>query len=319
MKKILFSFSFLYCAYKAFAFEASYGDERDFCIQDGYDEVQGYYAFQTDCTHFIPNWNVKTYLAANAGRGIGYNANYASLGALINFKSFQDHSIQRFIDARCHFFNDNRWAINLGIGARAMNPFLENVYGYNVFYDYRQRPRGGYHQVGFGLELLGCNYDIRLNGYLPIGRNTRESKSVEFTYLPHDYIAIFKSYHKALGGMDAEFAAYPRRLLCMDPFIACGAYYYHKDCGGNIAGGKLRLGVRYLDYMSIEVRASYDSTFRTRVQGVFSISIPFGSTNQAACQNDCCNIICQRLIDWPVQRQEIIVEGKKRHKWKTNY
>lgn len=245
-----------------------------------------------------------SYLTANEGSGIGYKHGYTTLGTLIKLNA----PTQRYIDARLHYFNNHQWALNLGVITRAMNPSLNKVMGYNAFYDFRQSKQSTYHQLGLGVELLDCTYEIRINGYLPVGNNKRKSRSIIYDYPPDRYLAICKGFHKAYGGLDAEFAFFPDLLLCLDPFFAMGPYYYHQDSCKDIIGGKLRLGFSYLDYMTLEFRVSNDSTFHTRVQGVFSINIPFGR----ACE------LCS-FLDQPVQRQEIIVEGKKRNKWKTNY
>lgn len=325
MKKILISCCLLCCTYRAFALNSLYEDEltNHFCMQNGNNEDQKN-DFQTTnpvSTIWSPsNVNVQTYLRANEGKGIGYKKGYTSLGALLNFRGFQNKLIQSFIDARCHYFNDNRWATNLGIGVRYLSPSLRKVFGCSVFYDFRQRHKG-YHQVGLGLEMLGCHYDIRLNGYLPIGNNIGFSKPCKSTY-PGGYFSICQTYEKALHGCDAEIETSLKRWTnypCFDPYFALGPYYYHQDCGCNIAGGKLRLGFNYLDCITIEVRASYDSIFRTCVQGILSVNIPWGKQQTSICQNECPNIIWQRIIDHPVQRQEIIVESKKQYRWKINY
>ncbi len=79
------------------------------------------------------------YFKANEGKGIGYRKGYTSLGLLYNFEDTSNKTIQPYIDARCHYFNDNRWATNLGFGARYFSLTQQNLLGWNIFYDFRQR------------------------------------------------------------------------------------------------------------------------------------------------------------------------------------
>lgn len=311
MKKSLVVYFLLLCVCRASTAETLYaeGSKKQFCMQSVDNQDQ-----ENDSV------NIQTYLRVNAGKGIGFKNGYTSLGLLLNIKNLQNKLFQPFVDLRGHYFNDKRWAMNLGVGTRYLSPSLKNIFGCNVFYDFRQRS-SGYHQVGLGLEVLGNSYDIRLNGYMPIGNNTGVGKPHIFTY-PGEYLAICQTYQKPLYGGDAEIETSLKRCgsyLCLDPYFALGSYYYHQNYGGDIVGGKLRLGLNYLDCIIIEVRVSHDSIFQTCVQGVLSVKIPWGNQRTSICRNKCPNTICQGVMDQPPQRQEIIVEGEKRCRWKTNY
>ncbi|CAK6691441.1 hypothetical protein VB734_08725 [Synechococcus sp. BA-124 BA4] len=116
------------------------------------------------------------------------------------------------------------------------------VYGACAGYDIRDTGASTFSQLGGGVELLGSNWDVRLNGYLPIGetRNLIFSQRANLgttldglNFERNLLLATMKSttqidkvYESALAGLDLEAGA---RLLSwgngdLRGFV--GGYYY---------------------------------------------------------------------------------------------
>lgn len=277
------------------------------------------------------------YLSHLEGKGIGYNHGYTSLGVFLTPDFCLDAGVQPFFDVRGHCFNNGKYALNVGLGSRFICPNFGQVWGVNVYYDYR-RDRIDYHQVGAGLELLTCQVDFRLNGYFPVGRSSVFFDKTEFDF-PGGFIAICGTRQKSLRGFDVELGTglskwWPTILahlptcalncfyLCdyFDVYGAIGAYGYQRDCHGHVTGFMGRLLFEIYDFIFLEARYHHDSVFHTMWQGVISIAIPFGGAFNSgkSCCKDRCNYL-RSLATAPVYRDEIIAISKKSCDFKINY
>src|SRR5580658_7202074 len=109
--------------------------------------------------------------------GIGYNTGYSSLDVFLATDP-NKWRVMPFLDLRGHVFNNGTYAANGGIGARGM--WGCRAYGINGYYDFRNTNRRNYNQVGAGLETLGKLWDLRVNGYLPVGKKLSHPYEIEF-------------------------------------------------------------------------------------------------------------------------------------------
>lgn len=250
------------------------------------------------------------YIRQTEGRGLGFRKGYTTLGLFLKPDLLFNSCIQPFIDVRAHHFNNGKWAANLGIGGR-FQCASGTIYGFNLFYDYLRR-HGDYNQIGLGLEMLGCRYDLRLNGYIPVGNTSHIVSHAKFSF-PGGFFGSCKQRRKALAGFDAELGTSLNRWLCspnpcFDVFVGIGPYYYGASCkcgcGDHLFGGRLRIGV-YGRNVSFELRTTYDHVFHGAIQGYLGFTFPFNSCDECPCL--------------PIQRQEIIVLGKKSCEWEQNW
>lgn len=242
------------------------------------------------------------------GKGVGYCEGYSSLGAFIVPTCYS--CFQPFLDLRGHVFNKGRWAANVGIGGRYISSCCNLAYGGNIYYDYRKGCHRGFHQLGLGAELLGSCWDLRVNGYIPIGRREWKSHTARFDDFEGDFFATCQQRIKSIGGVDGELGFF---LKCKDPcclfdfdlYAAVGPYFFASRCDRDIFGGQVRLAARFCDYLEFEVRATSDRVCHGRVQGRFSIYIPFDfdiCCRKNSCAQPCRNdFACRR-----VERREII-------------
>jgi|JI9StandDraft_1071089.scaffolds.fasta_scaffold10828_5 hypothetical protein len=110
-------------------------------------------------------------------KGIGYKEGYTTLEGFFALANRWDDWTP-FLDLRGHIFNNGRFALNAGIGARYLGD--TRILGLNGYYDYRSTKRQDYNQVALGLESLGELWDFRINGYLPLGKKESSKYDLEF-------------------------------------------------------------------------------------------------------------------------------------------
>jgi hypothetical protein len=246
------------------------------------------------------------------GGGIGYKKGYTTIEGF--FSPGPEVQYMPFFDARGHIFNNGKGALNVGAGLRTIAG--QRVYGINAYYDFRSTQTCmHYSQVGFGAETLGKLWDFRINGYLPVGKCL--SSPATFAGFSGNTMMLFHDI--AMKGFNAELSFHFGQFLSQSPsfdlYAGAGPYYFtQKSCAnscGNIWGGKVRLGCKFNDYVRLELRNSYDATFRNKFQCELTFSLPFGKKECAAEKDDynsCAlrNFLNARMVQ-PVERQEIIV------------
>jgi hypothetical protein len=265
------------------------------------------------------------YLSHTEGRGIGYDTGYTSTGIFAPLYDFRVSQIHPFFDVRAHVFNDGKIAVNVGGGMRFACPSYKRIFGINLYYDGRS-DCGSFNQIGLGLEMLGRQYDVRVNGYAPFFQR-KNTMNVILYQFPVGTQATCTDYQHALPGVDGEVGTFCLgRYLCSPYFsiyTAIGPYFYHDKyyklcdgCGGqNLIGGRLRVIGRYSEVLSLEVRATYDRFNHGIVQGILSFNFPVHGAKKAVCGESYCGGLT-RVVNQPVERNEIIVLEKKYGLWK---
>ncbi|MBS0615909.1 MAG: hypothetical protein JSR58_05090 [Verrucomicrobia bacterium] len=228
--------------------------------------------------------------------GIGYNKGYSTVDYTI---SHIGELSQFFLNARGHLFNDARFASNLGIGARRSIYDGAYLLGGNFYYDFRESKHLHTNQVGGGLEFLSRCVDVRLNGYFPVGDDTRY-KHEEFLKFQGKQIIEKQKLIAALPVVDLEVGGPINSWI----YLGAGPYYlFGREVRGhqlgNSAGGKAHLDMDVYKYISLGASVSYDQIFHTKVQGYLAINIPLGGKKEKTTQG-------RNLYDTPVYRSEII-------------
>jgi len=255
------------------------------------------------------------------GRGVGYKDGYSSLDFF--YAPFNQTCVGLpFLDIRGHVFDNGRWAANAGLGWRYLGPSSCWIWGANVYYDYRRSHEHNFQQVSFGIEALSANWELRANGYVPVGKKLHaRSHFSEFSFLEFSGNNILiqqhekRKFEEAMEGVDAEVGYHFWRGGCFDLYAGIGPYYFrgehnHKDA----IGGKARITAQISDYLTLEVSDSWDSLFHNRPQGLIALNLPLGPSAKVTRTNpDCCEcpeILLDRLYQ-PVEKQEIIVLSNK--------
>lgn len=247
--------------------------------------------------------------------GVGYNDGYTTLEAFIGPPTGL-WSVFPFLDVRGHVFNDGNLAANAGLGIRTK--LGGRIYGINTYYDYRNTDRCHYNQIALGLETLGKWWDIRLNGYLPVGDKKSSPYHRQFSRFVNNNLLISRRYEFAMKGLNAEAGVHYSQIKDFDFYGAAGPYYFNGSLGKHAWGGEVRVVGKYKNWLSLELRDSFDNVFHNNFQGQIGFSLSFGPksfkrNSKTSTAQNCYNppIIDQRLVQ-PVDRQEIVVLNKHR-------
>jgi hypothetical protein len=187
--------------------------------------------------------------------GVGYRPGYTTMEAFLDFQDPWNTSILPFFDLRVHLFNNVRVAGNVGLGIRAVSSRIWGVYAY---YDYHLTLHQGYSQASVGFESLGEVWDVRVNGYLPLGakKSSHFGGKREF------------ALKSANGEVGAKYSFV---------YAALGPYYLDGYYGKISWGGKVRLAISFGPRVQVEASGSYDKLFQWVGQGQIGLSFPFGS------------------------------------------
>jgi Inverse autotransporter, beta-domain len=253
------------------------------------------------------------------GGGIGYNQGYTSLEG---FVSYRKCNIIPFLDLRAHVTNDGKFDANAGVGFRYLSGCRS--YGFNAYYDYRTTSHHHYNQVGIGLETLGENWDLLVNGYIPVGdrKSSYYDQCCSRSVCKGEPAFSHFSGHNIILGSDLCISEFEKKkiqfsmagidALVRFPFWkgdesflsgAIGPYYYNGYYDKYAVGGKLRISFDWREYVGLRLYASYDNLFHTRVQGEIVLSCPLGPKKE---KRNCPHFFNHKLVE-EVERAEIIV------------
>lgn len=245
--------------------------------------------------------------------GIGYNQGYTTFEG---FFSANPHArawkLQPFLDLKAHVFDDGKAAMNVGVGLRKI--IRNRVYGFNTYYDFRKFNQLDYNQVGLGVETLGQRWDLRVNGYVPVGEKITTPYENDFLEFSGHEMILLQKYREVMTGFNAELGIHFGKNKYCDFYATAGTYYFkdREKIGTNFWGGKARLLIKFKKYWTIEFSNSYDKVFCDRFQGQLTLSIPFGGGGSCAQNTDGIqsyhsrDLLCARMVQ-SVDRQEIIV------------
>ena len=173
---------------------------------------------------------------------------------------WQDERAMLFGDFRFKADDQDSHEGNFGLGFRKMlgEGWNAGLYG---FYDHRRTSTANlFNQFTVGAELLGTNFDFRVNTYWPFG-NTQQpvgvattgpsTASVSGSTLVVSTPATMQTYEYALRGFDAEAGARIPITPAQSPYnlrFYAGAYRFDDPTGVAqvVAGPRLRL--EFTDY-----------------------------------------------------------------------
>jgi hypothetical protein len=206
------------------------------------------------------------------GKGIGYGQGYTTLEGFFSPLKPWKEVWRPFIDVRGHFFNNQKWAGNAGLGARYQGD--KRIYGFNGYYDYR-KSRRSYHQMALGLESLGKIWDFRLNGYLPIGGKKSSYFHTRFSSFKDHFLFISRKREYAMKGFNGEVGAHVNRIRNIPLYFTLGPYYLRGQ-GKAAWGGQARARLSLFDCVSMEGKVSYDPLFKWIGQGEIGLTFSLG-------------------------------------------
>ena len=190
-----------------------------------------------------------------------------------------------FSDFRGFRATSDDWGGSLGTGLRYHSERLDRIFGANVYYDYDNSSGALFRDVGFGLETLGKQWDMRANAYFP-NATTQKLLSTTFVDGSQAFVDNRITYSQdrlvanALTGVDMEVAVpLPGRVMQRhDVRVAGGWYHYKGDEVPAFTGWKTRVQANLLANLQAQMEITSDSLFDTNV--IFGATWTYGGFRQ---------------------------------------
>lgn len=215
-------------------------------------------------------------LSRSQGKTIVNDTSYSSVD-LLSFPVIE-LDLLPFLNFQAHYFDKGHGcAANLGGGLRYAATTSGIIYGANTYYDYRQAHGKSFSQLGLGLEALGDRFNFRLNGYLPVGKQTKLVSSCFFNGYIGNYFYGENHFLKSRGGADFEAEAWLKKTSWGGVRLGLGTYYFKgTKCGHKILGTSYRATADVTDYFRIGLLGSHDGVFGTRFEAQLTVILPLG-------------------------------------------
>ena len=182
------------------------------------------------------------------------------------------------------------------LGHRSYSSEQERILGGYLAFDVRDTGDSTFPQVGFGFERLGKRWDIRANGYVPVG-NTRQRTdrdiytsstsnteigetafrgnllSTTFTTTSTDVFTQIDRFEVALGGFDVEVGTSLARWNEHGALRLHGGVYYLGGHDVSAVGGRGRIEIVPAESIRLMAGIQGDPVFDVR--GFFAASFLF--------------------------------------------
>ncbi|WP_417386633.1 right-handed parallel beta-helix repeat-containing protein [Gimesia sp.] len=216
------------------------------------------------------------------GDTIGRQGGLSSFDLFVPLLEDHDSEWLYFVDARVLLDDqNNNLGSNLGLGVRRYLPGIERTLGGYVYYDSRDTGVASFQQISGGIDLLGNNWDMRLNWYAPTGETrTQWGQSISgdgtYRFVGH-YLrtgAVTRYYQAAMTGIDAETGYKFYSGMNTDFRVYGGAYFFQAEESKHASGWKTRVESRISDMVSLNVSVQHDTVFQTTVNFAASIQWP---------------------------------------------
>lgn len=271
----------------------------------------------------VENIYISSSLSHTEGHWLDNYNGYTSL-KIFNEVPLLDSPFKTFIDLQGNFFNNGKVAANGGLALRYECSSRSAILGLNGFYDYRETSwNQDFHQVGMGLEYLTPFFDVRMNGYLPVGTKLSHSKT-DWFYYEDSYYATSQNQRVAYSGLDIEIGSSLKKFDLSNSLNLYGAigYYFYKNRKHfpNDYGVKARIEALISEAIRLEFKTGFDNSYHGMAAGTISFEIPL-ETLFDYCQIGKSSKIstCKNSLYQPIQRQEIIALSKKQCYWTWNW
>ena len=233
--------------------------------------------------------------------GIGYSTSGAGYDGFTRLDSFlpllqNPGSTLTFLEGRLQLDNSANVGGNLLFGHRFYNQSLNRIFGGYVGFDRRDTGNSTFNQLGVGLETLGEVWDVRLNGYFPLG-DTRDlvdettfDTGFQLTdrFFSDHFLVVqgqrqrgqVRHFEAAMTGFDLEVGARLAQWGEGGGLRGYGGLYYYDATGSDSSlGWRMRLEVQPTDSLNFGVALQEDQIFGTNV--IVSVGAIFGKTRSS--------------------------------------
>ena len=213
------------------------------------------------------------------GNRLGVNDNDTNFNFLLPYLMGSDQDVL-FIDGRGLATQNGQGGASVGIGYRSFDATLNRIYGLSGWVDYDQGHARTYQQAGVSFESLGTWMDVRVNGYIPFGResNLVGNSLVGTPFFGGSSLLINQRRvnESAYHGLDAEIGG-PLPLLGrygVSGYV--GGYWLDSRTDAAAAGPRVRFEANVTDNFRVNVTASDDKVFGTNAWVNLNFTLPDG-------------------------------------------
>lgn len=219
---------------------------------------------------------------------------------------------------------------NAGLGYRGMvGTKYRWIYGGYAFFDARRTKSNKlYYQVNPGVELLSEDFDVRANGYIPVGRTRHLLSGTTASAGGIGQVQvvgtrIFMSVpgggeeEVSMAGFDAEAGVRIPWLGEPEVRLYAGGYAFFRPGVKPIAGPRFRAEARLFDLpllgpqsrFTFGIETSWDRVRKQQVYGFLNLRIPLGAV--AASPAPVLDSFERRMVDPIVKDVDVVTEKRK--------
>ena len=239
------------------------------------------------------------------GTGTRYHLGYGKFGVVLA-PEYVLGGFLPMINLKGLAFDNGTFSAAGGLVGRFLPKKLCQVFGFNVFYEWRQGKLGNYNQVEAGLEILNKNWEIRVQGCVPVGVRIHKKKTI-FADNIDNYRAErtrneFDNYF-----VDLSAGYYIVNTSPFQIYLAAGPYWFTGKFFKDVWGGQLTVRPQIMDYIEIEFNMSHDRILKTCYQGSIILTLPLYSYSSKIKKKKGPCGMANRQIYQPVRRDELIL------------
>ena len=259
------------------------------------------------------------------GPGVGYNSSFGGFEGFVPLSQSPGRNLT-FLQGQALLFTENAQPEgNVVVGYRTYSRKSNRILGGYVAYDIRNTGSSTFNQLGAGVESLGDLFDVRANGYIPVG-NTRHQtaesafNSTSFSSQAPSFQGNFltlgtltqlqqinRRYEAAMSGFDAEGGVRITRLGATGDLRGyAGIYYYDAIGTASTVGVSGRIEARPTDNFRVGLSVQSDEKFGTNVVLRVAANLPGTRPRGTRRQDE----VVARLGD-DVSRQENVVVDRQ--------
>lgn len=207
------------------------------------------------------------------GKGVGYDTGYTKLSVIMGPEYQVGHHVT-LLDLRGVVFDDGKFAANAGFVGRFLSKSFCEVFGWNLFYDFREGNHGNFSQISGGFEVLNKRWELHANAAVPVGKRKHTKTCVYDNYIG-PYREVCKRNEIAEYAFDGNVGYYFVNGKNFQLYAAAGPYYLTGPVNTSAVGGKALIRPQFGDIASVELSVSYDRLFETiyQVNVVFTLPL----------------------------------------------
>ncbi|MEX2200886.1 MAG: hypothetical protein WD711_05785, partial [Dongiaceae bacterium] len=247
-------------------------------------------------------------IRTNQGLGLSHDG-YTTLGGVLGVPLGGGGTYENglpFLDLRGHVENDGGFAVTSDLGYRWADWDAFRIYGFHAGFDWRDNE--GHIDtswINIGVETLGYDWDLRVDGYIPTGKRTDVECVCLDEFEGNEGILDYDTFI-AMGGIEGEFAVNNNRgnwgiFEEMPTTMALRLHWFEGEQGDPAAGGSVRLELEPMRSLFVQGEVGYDSLFGT----LATLRIGLRLWDSGA-SRDRPFKLQERFVE-PIERQELVV------------